>query len=93
MGTNEMVGMVMVVGIPVLVSIMAIVKPIITLNTSITELNMSVKKLTDDNNTFHTVLHEHSDVLTDHEKRIFQVEEKIKGATLYGRRSTDEVHN
>ena len=70
MDTNEMVGTVILIGVPLMVSIIALVKPIINLNTSITELNITIKQLTKDNDDIHNVLENHTDELSDHEARI-----------------------
>ena len=70
MSTNEMVGTVILIGVPLMVSIIALVKPIINLNTSITELNITIKQLTKDNDDIHNTLENHTDELSDHEARI-----------------------
>ena len=70
MSTNEMVGTVILIGVPLMVSIIALVKPIINLNTSITELNITIKQLTKDNDEIHNTLENHTDELSDHEARI-----------------------
>lgn len=70
MSTNEMVGAVILIGVPLMVSIIALVKPIINLNTSITELNVTIKQLTKDNDDIHNTLENHTDELSDHEARI-----------------------
>lgn len=74
MATNDVIGTVIVVGVPLLVSIIALIRPIINLNTSITELNVTIKQLTKDNTDIHETLEEHTDQLADHEKRIFYLE-------------------
>ena len=66
MDTNEMIGTIILIG----VSIIALVKPIINLNTSITELNITIKQLTKDNDEIHNTLENHTDELSDHEARI-----------------------
>ena len=70
MSTNEMIGTVILIGVPLMVSIIALVKPIINLNTSITELNITIKQLTKDNDEIHNTLKNHTDELSDHEARI-----------------------
>ena len=70
MSTNEMIGTVILIGVPLMVSIIALVKPIINLNTSITELNVTIKQLTKDNDDIHNTLENHTDELSDHEARI-----------------------
>ena len=70
MSTNEIVGTVILIGVPLMVSIIALVKPIINLNTSITELNITIKQLTKDNDEIHNTLENHTDELSDHEARI-----------------------
>lgn len=76
MNTNEIIGVVVVVGIPLLVSIIALVKPIINLNTSITELNLTIKQLTKDNDDIHDQLSNHGESIVDHETRITLLERK-----------------
>ena len=70
MSTNEMIGTVILIGVPLMVSVIALVKPIINLNTSITELNVTIKQLTKDNDDIHNTLENHTDELSDHEARI-----------------------
>lgn len=70
MDTNEMIGTIILIGVPLMVSIIALVKPIINLNTSITELNITIKQLTKDNDEIHNTLENHTDELSDHEARI-----------------------
>ena len=70
MSTNEMIGTVILIGVPLMVSVIALVKPIINLNTSITELNVTIKQLTKDNDEIHNTLENHTDELSDHEARI-----------------------
>ena len=70
MSTNEMIGTVILIGVPLMVSVIALVKPIINLNTSITELNVTIKHLTKDNDEIHNTLENHTDELSDHEARI-----------------------
>ena len=70
MSTNEMIGTIILIGVPLMVSVIALVKPIINLNTSITELNITIKQLTKDNDEIHNTLENHTDELSDHEARI-----------------------
>lgn len=70
MDTNEMIGTIILIGVPLMVSIIALVKPIINLNTSITELNITIKQLTKDNDEIHNTLEKHTDELSNHEARI-----------------------
>ena len=70
MDTNEMIGTIILIGVPLMVSIIALVKPISNLNTSITELNVTIKQLTKDNDDIHNTLENHTDELSDHEARI-----------------------
>lgn len=76
MSTNEIIGTVLAVGVPLLVSIIALIRPIINLNTSITELNVTIKQLTKDNNDIHDTLENHADELADHDKRIYFLEHR-----------------
>lgn len=76
MSTNEIVGTVIVVGVPLIVGIIALVKPIINLNTSITELNVTIKQLTKDNADINDTLETHTEELADHEKRIYLMEHR-----------------
>lgn len=76
MNTNEVIGTVIALGLPLLVSIIAIIRPIINLNTSITELNVTIKQLTKDNDDIHDTLANFSTELADHETRITLLERK-----------------
>lgn len=74
MSTNEIVGAVFLIGIPLLVSIIAIIKPIINLNNSITKLNITIDLLIDENGSIKSDLREHEELLNDHEKRLYLIE-------------------
>jgi outer membrane murein-binding lipoprotein Lpp len=76
MSTNEIVGWAVVVGVPVLVSAMALVKPIINLNTNINKLTFSIEQLAKDNSDVKKDVKAHSKTLDDHEKRIYLMEHK-----------------
>lgn len=76
MSTNEIIGTVICVGVPLVVSFFALVKPIINLNTSITKLNVIIQQLVDENSGINDELKEHEERLIDHEKRIFLIENK-----------------
>ena len=73
MSTNEIIGTVICVGVPLIVSFFALVKPIINLNTSITKLNVTIQQLVDENSGINDELKEHEEQLIDHEKRIFLI--------------------
>lgn len=76
MGTNEMIGTVILVGVPLLVSIIALVKPIINLNNSITKLNITMEQLVGENTDIKAELKRHDEVLNDHEIRLSLTERK-----------------
>lgn len=76
MDTNEFIGTIIAVGLPLLVSIIAIIKPIINLNTSIVKLNVTIEQLIDDNTGIKGELKEHDDTLKDHEKRLYLMEHR-----------------
>lgn len=76
MSTNEIIGTVLVVGVPLIVSIVALIKPIINLNTSITKLNVTIEQLIGENNAIKAELKEHDETLGDHEKRLYLIEHK-----------------
>lgn len=76
MGTNEIVGWAVVVGIPLVGSVIALVKPIINLNTNITKLTLSIEQLSKDNTDVKKEVKAHSVQLDDHEKRIYLMEHK-----------------
>lgn len=74
--TNEIIGIVMGVGVPLLVSLIALIKPIINLNSSITKLNVTMKQLIGENGNIKAELKEHEETLNDHEKRLYLIEHK-----------------
>lgn len=85
MTTKELVGSILVTGVPLLVSIIALVKPIINLNTSITHLNDAVKSLAEKFDVFENNNHsahqrlwqkneEQDNTLSEHDKRIALLE-------------------
>ena len=74
--TNEIIGIVMGVGVPLLVSLIALIKPIINLNSSITKLNVTMKQLIGENGNIKAELKEHEETLNDHEKRLYLMEHK-----------------
>ncbi len=76
MGTNEMIGTVLIVGVPLLVSIVALVRPIINLNNSITKLNITMEQLVGENTDIKAELKRHDEVLSDHELRLSLSERK-----------------
>lgn len=76
MGTNEMIGTIILVGVPLLVSIIALVKPIINLNNSITKLNITMEQLVGENTDIKAELKRHDEVLNDHEIRLSLSEHK-----------------
>lgn len=76
MSTNEMIGTVIVIGVPLISSIIALIKPIINLNTSITKLNVTMEQLIGENTDIKAELKEHDETLDDHEKRIYLMEHK-----------------
>ena len=76
MGTNELIGTIIVVGVPLIVGIIALVKPIINLNSSITKLNLTMEQLVGENTDIKAQLKEHDDTLSEHEIRLRLMEFK-----------------
>lgn len=76
MTTNEVIGIVITVGVPLIVSLIALVRPIINLNSSITKLNVTMKQLIGENGDIKAELREHDKTLDDHEKRLYFIEHK-----------------
>lgn len=74
MGTNEIIGIVVLTGIPLVGSFIGIIKPIINLNKSITELSANIKQLSKDNASISKRLEGQEAVINDHEKRIYHIE-------------------
>lgn len=76
MSTNEILGICFGVGVPLLVSLITLLKPIINLNNSITTLNVTMKQIAGENDTIKAELKEHDETLDDHEKRLYLIEHK-----------------
>ena len=76
MTTNEIIGIVVTEGVALVLSLIALVKPIINLNSSITKLNVTMKQLIGDNDNIKAELKEHDKTLDDHEKRLYFIEHK-----------------
>lgn len=76
MSTNEIIGWVIVVGLPIVGSVIALVKPIINLNTNITKLTLSIEQLSKDSCDVKNDIKAHGETLEDHEKRIYLIEHK-----------------
>ena len=76
MNTNEMIGTILLVGVPLLVSIIALIRPIINLNNSITKLNITMEQLVGENTDIKAELKRHDEVLNDHELRLSLSERK-----------------
>lgn len=76
MNTNEILGIILTVGVPLIVSLIALVKPIINLNNSITKLNVTMQQLIDENSAIKAEIKAHEDQLNDHEKRLYFAEHK-----------------
>ena len=76
MTTEEIIGIVILAGVPLIASIMALIKPIINLNTSITKLNVTMEQLVGENTDIKAELKEHNNTLDDHEKRLYLMEHK-----------------
>lgn len=81
MNANEILGAAIAVGVPLLTGMLALIKPILSLNTSITQLNAAVKNLADkfdvfenNNHTAHQRLWQKNDeqdnTLNEHDKRL-----------------------
>lgn len=76
MKTEELIGTLIVVMIPLIVSIITLVKPIIKLNTNITALNITMEQLTKNNTDMQGDLKDISEQLVNHETRIYILEKK-----------------
>ena len=76
MTTEEIVGIAIMVGVPLVASIIALIKPIINLNSSITKLNITMEQLVGENTDIKAQIKEHDETLGDHEKRLFLIEHK-----------------
>lgn len=76
MSTNEILGTLVTAAIPLGTSIIALLKPIINLNTSITKLNTTMEQLVDANTGINGKLEEHTSELADHETRITLLERR-----------------
>ena len=74
MNTNEIIGWAVVVGVPVLVSAFALIKPIINLNTNITKLTLSIEQLSRDSIDVKKDVRAHTEKLEDHETRLQLIE-------------------
>lgn len=74
MNTNEVVGWAVLVAVPLLGSVIALVKPIINLNTNITKLTLSIDQLSKDNVDVKKDVKAHGEILTDHETRLQLIE-------------------
>jgi hypothetical protein len=70
----EIIGIVIAVGVPIIVGLITIIKPIIRLNGSIVKLNMTMERVLDENILVNEKLNKHEDELNDHEKRIYFIE-------------------
>ena len=60
--------------IPLAVSIIALLRPLLDLNKNLVTLNNTVKTLNKDNDENKTEIKKHGDILSDHEKRIWHIE-------------------
>lgn len=76
MSTNEIVGWAFVVGVPIILSLITLIKPIINLNNSITKLTISIEQLSKENIDVKKDVKSHGETLEDHEKRIYLIEHK-----------------
>lgn len=74
MSTNEIIGWAVVVGIPLIGSVIALVKPIINLNTNITKLALSIEQLSRDSIDVKKDVRAHTEKLEDHETRLQLIE-------------------
>lgn len=76
MSTNEIVGWAFVVGVPIILSLVTLIKPIINLNNSITKLTVSIEQLSKENIDVKKDVKAHGETLEDHEKRIYLMEHR-----------------
>ena len=74
MGNTEFIGSLVLIAIPVVVSFIALIKPIITLNVNIQKLSDAIAQLKDDNTVIKHTVDEHEDKINNHETRITLLE-------------------
>lgn len=74
MNTNEIVGWAVLVGVPLVGSVIALIKPIINLNTNITKLTLSIEQLSKDNVDVKKDVKAQGEKLEDHETRLQLIE-------------------
>lgn len=78
MGNTEFIGSLVLVAIPVVISFIALIKPIINLNINIQKLSDTLAHLKDDNTALKGVVDEHEEKLNNHETRISIIESRNK---------------
>ena len=74
MSNTEFIGYLIVFAVPVLGSLVALVKPIINLNVNIQKLSDSITHLNSDKKEMKNQLNEHEEKLNDHETRLLIME-------------------
>ena len=74
MSNTEFWGYLIVFAVPVLGSLIALVKPIINLNVNIQKLSDAITHLNSDKKEMKKELDEHEEKINDHETRIFLLE-------------------
>ena len=76
---NDILGTIITVVVPLVVSIAAILQPIIKLNNNIAALTESIHALKEDSSELKRTVDKHTAELSDHEKRIYHIEHKEGG--------------
>lgn len=76
MTQTEFVGYTMVYGVILLVALIAIIKPIINLNTSIQKLTDAIEHIKEDMGKIETEVKDHNEAIHDHEIKISMMEKQ-----------------
>lgn len=76
MGNAEFIGIMVLVFIPAMISLVTLIKPIITLNVNIQKLSDAINQLNSDYTGIKKAVEENKDTLNDHETRITILERK-----------------
>lgn len=74
MSQSEFIGYLAVYGVVFLGGLIALIKPIISLNVNIQKLTDSIGKLSSDSDEIKGTVERHSEILADHETRLTVIE-------------------
>ena len=74
MSNYEFIGMALIIGVPLIGGLIAMIKPIISLNSTITKLDTSLKIFVKEKDEVNGKIDKHEERLDDHEKRIYYME-------------------